>query len=151
MKRVRIQSERFDAGHELTPLTQSGAGAVASFTGIARADLRDDVAVVAIELEHYPAMTLSSLERLVAEAEARWDLTDAMIIHRVGRIEVGEEIVLVATSSSHRKNALEACTFLIDRLKTDTPFWKKEYYADGRAIWVDAKESDEAAARHWLS
>lgn len=151
MRLVHIRNERFDAGQELAPLMQLGVGAVASFTGIARADLCNDVAVVAIELEHYPAMTHLTLEQLVADAEARWGLTGAMVIHRVGRIEVGEEIVLVATASSHRKNALEACAFLIDRLKTDAPFWKKEYYADGHVIWVDAKESDEAAARHWLS
>ncbi len=141
---VRVQQEPFDVGAELAPLAQLGGGAVASFTGIARAD--GDVR--AIELEHYPAMTAAALDALVGEARARWELLGCVLIHRVGIIKVGEGIVLVGTVSPHRAAALEACTFLIDRLKTDAPFWKKEHRAGG-AAWVEAKASDDAAGARW--
>jgi molybdopterin synthase catalytic subunit len=142
---VRVQRGPFDAGAELAPLADLGGGAVASFTGIARADNE----VTAIELEHYPAMTQAVLQSLVDTAFSRWDLIGCVLIHRVGRINVGEGIVLVGTASPHRAAALEACTYLIDRLKTDAPFWKKEHHADGRADWVDAKNSDGEAADRW--
>lgn len=145
MKVVRVTVESFDGCAELAPLAKLGGGAVASFTGI----VRDDNGVTAIELEHYPAMTEASLNRLVAEASARWSLLGAVLIHRAGIIKVGEPIVLVGTAASHRAEALEACAFLIDRLKTDAPFWKKEHRANGTAIWVDAKHSDEQSADRW--
>ena len=145
MNIIRIQTERFDSGIELAPLAGLGGGAVASFNGIAR----KDGDVTAIELEHFPAMTQAVLEKLVSEASRRWELLGCVLIHRVGRIKVGEEIVLVGTAADHRAAALEACSFLIDRLKSDAPFWKKEHRADGSADWVEAKASDDARAERW--
>lgn len=145
MKVVRVTSVAFDSNVELAPLAKLGGGAVASFTGIAR----DDNGVTAIELEHYPAMTEASLNALVEEAFARWSLLGAVLIHRVGVIAVGEPIVLVGTAASHRAEALESCAFLIDRLKTDAPFWKKEHRVDGTADWVEAKASDDDRASRW--
>jgi molybdopterin synthase catalytic subunit len=145
MKAVRISSDPIDSAVELAPLALLGGGALASFTGITR----DDDGVTAIELEHYPAMTEASLAALVDEAITRWSLLGAVLIHRVGMITVGEPIVLVGTAASHRAEALEACAFLIDRLKTDAPFWKKEHRSDGSASWVDAKTSDDARADKW--
>lgn len=145
MKVVRVSEAAIDSAVELAPLNGLGGGAVASFTGIAR----KDGDVIAIELEHFPGMTESSLGALVDEAVARWSLLGAVLIHRVGRIAVGEPIVLVGTAASHRAEALDACGFLIDRLKTGAPFWKKEYRSDGTSAWVDAKASDEARMRRW--
>lgn len=144
MMEARVQTEPFDAGAVLAALEGQGVGAVASFTGI----VRGDDGVTAIELEHYPAMTEASLNALAEEAQRRWSLSGCTIIHRVGRMEVGEPIVIVATASAHRAAALEACTFLIDRLKTDAPFWKKEFRG-AEAEWVEAKASDEARASKW--
>jgi molybdopterin synthase catalytic subunit len=145
---VRVQYEAFDPGAELAPLTKLGAGAVASFTGIARDDVSEQGCVTAIELEHYPAMTQKALEALVTQAHDRWQLLGCVLIHRVGVINVGEGIVLVGTASPHRAAALEACMFLIDRLKTEAPFWKKEYRTEG-ANWVEAKHSDSIAGQRW--
>jgi molybdopterin synthase catalytic subunit len=145
MIRVEVTAEAFDGAAALASLAQLGGGAVASFTGIAR----DDGGVTAIELEHYPAMTKASLAALVDEAATRWSLLGCVVIHRVGRIMVGDAIVLVGTAASHRAEALDACAFLIDRLKTDAPFWKKEHYADGSTNWVESKASDDARASHW--
>lgn len=145
MKIVRISRDAINGTAEFAPLMTLGGGAVASFTGIAR----DDNGVTAIELEHYPAMTEASLNALVDGAVARWSLLGAVLIHRVGIIKVGESIVLVGTAASHRAEALEACAFLIDRLKTDAPFWKKEHRVDGSATWVEAKTSDDARAEKW--
>jgi molybdopterin synthase catalytic subunit len=145
MKVVKVSIEAIDGAAELAPLAKLGGGAVASFTGIAR----DDGGVTAIELEHYLAMTEASLAALADEATARWSLLGMVLVHRVGKIAVGEPIVLVGTAASHRAEALEACAFLIDRLKTDAPFWKKEHRADGSATWVDAKASDNSRAANW--
>lgn len=145
MTHVEITDAPFDGAAALAPLAALGGGAVASFTGIAR----DDGGVTAIELEHYPAMTKASLGALVNEAVARWSLLGCVLIHRVGVVTVGEAIVLVGTAASHRAEALDACAYLIDRLKTDAPFWKKEHRRDGSAVWVDAKNSDEARADQW--
>ena len=110
--------------------------------------MRSDDGVTAIELEHYPAMTYASLRAVAAEALSRWNLSGAIIVHRVGKMAVGEPIVFVAAASAHRAGALVACAFLIDRLKTDVPFWKKEFRgADAR--WVEAKASDDARAADW--
>jgi molybdopterin synthase catalytic subunit len=141
---VRVQTEAFDTAAVLAALELEGVGAVASFTGL----VRGDDGVTAIELEHYPAMTGASLRALAEEAHGRWQLSGFALIHRVGRMTVGEPIVLVATASPHRAAALEACAFLIDRLKTDAPFWKKEYRG-GQAEWVEAKASDDARAAEW--
>jgi molybdopterin synthase catalytic subunit len=145
MKVVKISSGVFEGSAELASLAALGGGAVASFTGIAR----DDGGVVAIELEHYPAMTEASLSALMDQAFERWSLLGGVLVHRVGRIAVGESIVLVGTAASHRAEALEACAFLIDRLKTDAPFWKKEHRADGSSGWVEAKASDDARGERW--
>jgi molybdopterin synthase catalytic subunit len=145
MIRVEVTESAIDGATALADLAQLGGGAVASFTGIAR----DDGGVTAIELEHYPAMTQASLLELVDEARTRWSLLGCALIHRIGRINVGEPIVFVGTAASHRAEALEACAFLIDRLKIDAPFWKKEHRADGSSAWVDAKASDDARADTW--
>jgi len=142
---IRIQTETIDVSTQLTRLENLDGGAVASFTGIARKDGN----VMAIELEHFPGMTETILQQLTQQATERWKLLGATIIHRVGRIEVGEAIVFVAAASNHRAEALEACSYLIDRLKTDAPFWKKEHRADGSADWVEAKASDDTRADKW--
>lgn len=145
MKQVSVQSADFDAGAALDALGREGAGAVASFVGL----VRGDGGLSAMTLEHYPAMTQTALDSLADEAASRWPLSGFIVIHRVGRLVPGDRIVLVATASAHRAAALEACTFLIDRLKTDAPFWKKEEFDDGTTRWVDARESDTAAATRW--
>ena len=141
---VRIQAEVFDSAALLASLEADGVGAISSFTGL----VRSDDGVTAIELEHYPAMTEASLRAVAVEALSRWNLSGAIIIHRVGKMAVGEPIVFVAAASAHRAEALAACAFLIDRLKTDAPFWKKEYRGD-QAQWVEAKASDDARAANW--
>jgi molybdopterin synthase catalytic subunit len=145
MKRVLISDEPISTEVALAGLSDLGGGAVSSFTGISR----DDGGVTAIELEHYPGMTESSLMRLIDEAFARWALLGAAIVHRIGRVAVGEPVVVVGAASRHRADALEATAFLIDRLKTDAPFWKKEHYADGTSVWVDAKTSDDDRSSRW--
>ncbi len=145
MKRVLISGEPISTEVALAGLSDLGGGAVSSFTGISR----DDGGVSAIELEHYPGMTESSLMRLIDEAFARWTLLGAAIVHRIGRVAVGEPVVVVGAASRHRADALEATAFLIDRLKTDAPFWKKEHYADGTSVWVDAKSSDDERSSRW--
>jgi molybdopterin synthase catalytic subunit len=144
MTRVSVQTGPFDPGSEAEALERLGAGAIATFTGL----VRNDDGVDALTLEHYPGMTEAALEALLAEAEARWSLAGARIVHRVGRLDIGARIVFVGTASAHRKDALEACAFLIDRLKTDAPFWKKEDRA-GAESWVAARETDEDAAARW--
>lgn len=145
MKRVLISGEPISTEVALAGLSDLGGGAVSSFTGISR----DDGGVTAIELEHYPGMTESSLMRLIDEAFGRWALLGAAIVHRIGRVAVGEPVVVVGAASRHRADALEATAFLIDRLKTDAPFWKKEHYADGTSVWVDAKSSDDDRSSRW--
>ncbi|HMT44850.1 MAG TPA: molybdenum cofactor biosynthesis protein MoaE [Chakrabartia sp.] len=141
---IRVQTDDFDPGAEIVALEAGGAGAVASFTGL----VRTDDGVTALTLDHYPGMTERALEALAAEARARWPLSALTLIHRVGRLESGARIVFVGTASAHRAAALEACAFLIDRLKTDAPFWKREHLA-GEDRWVEAKGSDDAAAEKW--
>jgi molybdopterin synthase catalytic subunit len=146
---IRIDTAAIDTAKELAPLSALGGGAVASFTGIARTDANAAGCVTAIELEHYPAMTSAALQTLAQDAQARWPLLGCVIIHRVGIVPVGDAIVLVGAASSHRAAALDATAFLIDRLKTDAPFWKKEHRTDGSAIWAEAKDGDNAAASRW--
>ena len=141
---VRVQPEDFDGGAELAALEGKGGGAVASFTGIVRAD----DGVEAMTLEHYPGMTEKALTMLAEQATARWPLCGVTVLHRVGTLRAGDRIVFVGTASDHRAAALEACAFLIDRLKTDAPFWKKEHRRDGDS-WVEARATDDAAARSW--
>jgi molybdopterin synthase catalytic subunit len=142
---VRVGPADFDAAAELAALEATGAGGIASFTGV----VRGDGGLVELRLDHYPGMTERSLEALAADAMARWPLLGVTVIHRVGPLVPGDRIVFVAAASRHRAAALEACAFLIDRLKTDAPFWKHERFADGRAAWVEARESDDAAAERW--
>lgn len=141
---VRVQREDFDLGAEAAAL-EAGAGAVVTFTGIVR-----DGDVAAMTLEHYPGMTEAALAEIEAEAQARWPLSGVTIIHRVGRLLPGERIMMVAAASAHRQAAFEAAEFLMDYLKTRAPFWKKEETGGG-ARWVDARETDESAARRWAS
>ena len=147
MARIAVQDAEFDVAAETALLTQgrTDIGAVASFIGICRAD--DGLA--AMVLEHYPAMTERAMQKIAAEAEARWLLTGCTLIHRVGRLEPGAPIVLVLTASGHRAAALESCAFLMDWLKTKAPFWKREEFTAGHARWVEARAEDEAAATRW--
>lgn len=144
MIRVRVQPEDFDSGAELGALEALGGGGVASFIGV----VRGGGDLVAMTLDHYPGMTQNALEALAGEAVARWSLLGVTLIHRVGRLDTGARIVLVATAAAHRHAALEACAFLIDRLKTDAPFWKKEHRASGDR-WVEARANDDTAASRW--
>jgi molybdopterin synthase catalytic subunit len=147
---IRVQAAHFDPGLELAVLHGiAGIGAVASFTGIARPDVNEAGAVIALELEHYPAMTDAALQQLAQAATERWELAACTLIHRVGMIHAGEAIVFVGTASAHRAGALAACEYLIDRLKSDVPFWKKEYRSNGETHWVEAKASDTDRAAGW--
>lgn len=145
MIRVEILEAPFDLAREVELIASAGVGAVATFSGY----VRGDDGIVAIELEHYPAMTGRVLTELAEYATRRWNLSGCTVLHRIGRLDVGEAIVLVAVASSHRAEALEACSYLIDRLKTDAPFWKKEIRHDGRADWVAAKLSDLDRSANW--
>ncbi len=149
---VRVQEADFDPGAELEALAQGRAdiGAVASFTGLCRADRRAEGApIAAMELEHYPGMTEKALAQIEAEAAERWPIAASVIIHRFGRIAPGERIVFVAVASAHRAAAFEAAAFIMDYLKTKAPFWKRELDAAGAGSWVDARASDDAAAERW--
>jgi molybdopterin synthase catalytic subunit len=145
MKRVSVQAEDFDPATAQSALEGLHPGAISSFTGL----VRNDGGIIAMTLEHYAAMTHAALTALADEASTRWPLQGVVIIHRYGRLVPGDRIVHIATASPHRAAAMDACAFLIDRLKTDAPFWKKEERADGSAAWVQAKGSDDAAAERW--
>lgn len=146
---LSVQHAPFDAGAEITRLSgDPTVGALASFVGIVR-DYGDKQNVAALELEHYPGMTEKALWAILEQARQRWPLSGARVIHRVGRLELGEPIVLVVTAAGHRRDAFAACEFLMDYLKTRAPFWKKEITRDGVAHWVDAKASDDSAAARW--
>jgi molybdopterin synthase catalytic subunit len=151
MNEVRVQAGDFDLGAELARLRAGDArvGAVVSFLGTVR-DMNDGAEVAAMELEHYPGMTERALEDIVEQARARWPLFSALVIHRVGPLLPLDQIVLVACSAAHRGDAFAACEFIIDYLKTDAPFWKKEQTPDG-ARWVDARVTDDAAKTKWAS
>ncbi len=146
---VRVQHEDFDAGAEIDRLRASNPkiGAVASFIGIVR-DLNEGASVGSITLEHYPGMTEKSLSAIAEQARMRWDLFDVLIVHRVGTLAPSDQIVLVVTTSSHRGDAFAACQFVMDYLKTEAPFWKKEVTGDG-ARWVDARDTDALARERW--
>lgn len=147
MPRILVQEAPFDVAAEMARLTASrdDIGALASFTGICRAD--DGLA--AMVLEHYPAMTERALTRIAEDAMQRWPLTGCTIIHRVGRLTPGDPIVLVLAASAHRAAALEACAFLMDWLKTKAPFWKREEPREGAPRWVEARAEDDEAAARW--
>ncbi|MBU2994134.1 molybdenum cofactor biosynthesis protein MoaE [Octadecabacter sp. 1_MG-2023] len=144
---IRVQDIPFDAGAELNSFSDrvAGAGAVVSFTGLVR-DVSGGLSVM--EIEHYPVMTEKALGKIRDDAMARWNLADALVIHRYGRLEAGEVIMMVATASRHRKHAFEAAEFLMDYLKSRAPFWKKEVTEDG-AEWVASKDDDEDALKRW--
>jgi molybdopterin synthase catalytic subunit len=146
---VRVQTQPFDINAEIDQLRGSDGrvGALACFVGLVR-DFNDDRAVNALTLEHYPGMTEKALAGLVEEAKARWDILDALVIHRVGTLQPRDPIVLVAVSSAHRGTAFSACEYLMDALKTSAPFWKKEATPEGER-WVEARASDDEAAERW--
>jgi len=146
---VRIQTEDFDLSAEVRHLRAGDrrVGAVATFVGTVR-DQNDGATVSAMTLEHYPGMTEKSLEEIIQKAKARWDIFDVLIIHRVGSLDVEDQIVLVAVTSAHRGEAFAACEFVMDYLKTLAPFWKKEDTSQG-AKWVDARLSDDQALKKW--
>jgi len=146
---IRVQTEDFDLGAEVALLRAGNAqvGAVATFVGTVR-EVNEGAGVSMMELEHYPGMTEKALEDIVAKARARWPIFDATVIHRVGPLQPLDQIVLVAVTSSHRGAAFAACEFIMDYLKTEAPFWKKEHTPDG-VRWVDARVSDDAALARW--
>jgi len=146
---IRIQAEPFDASAETGLLTKGRGdiGAVVAFTGLCR---DEGGRLTALELEHYPGMAEAEIGRIAAQAESRWPLLGLTVIHRFGRIAPGEEIVLVLAASAHRQAAFEAASFLMDYLKTQAPFWKREHLKDGTVgAWVEAKEADDRATQRW--
>ena len=158
--RVRIQAEDFDVGIEVDALRAPDVGAVAAFVGTVRErsmfaplvpgpvdDTRNETS--ALELEHYPGMTERAIEAMIDAAAARFDIQAARVVHRIGMLAPCDKIVLVVVSAAHRGAAFAACEFLMDYLKTQAPFWKKEHRPDGRAEWVDARVSDDAALQRW--
>lgn len=147
---VRVQREDFDIATEVRALTagDTDIGAVVTFTGTVRGEAKGRP-IVSMTLEHYPGMTEAELERVEAEARARWPLAASLIIHRYGELEPGDNIVLVVTASRHRHAAFEAAEFLMDYLKTSAPFWKKETDSAGKGDWVDARDADDAAMARW--
>ncbi len=146
---VRVQTEDFDIGREIAALRAGnpGIGAIATFTGLVR-DLNDGEQVSEMTLEHYPGMTEKALAAIVDEAKQRWDIIDALVVHRVGRLRPLDQIVLVVVTGAHRGEVFAACEFVMDYLKTRAPFWKKEQTPSG-GRWVDARETDDAAAQRW--
>jgi len=146
---VRIQHEDFDAGAEMAALRRGNpkVGAVASFIGVVR-DLNDGETVAGMTLEHYPGMTERAIQMIIDQARVRWRIFDVLVIHRVGALAPLDQIVLVVVTSAHRGEAFAACEFLMDYLKTQAPFWKKERLTEGTR-WVQARTSDEAAAARW--
>lgn len=146
---VRVQQDDFDVSAELALLRQQShaVGALASFVGVVR-DNNENLQVATMELEHYPGMTESSIGQIVQEAFQRWPLIGARVIHRIGKLAPGDQIVLVAVSGPHRGEAFAACEFIMDYLKTKAPFWKKELTPEGER-WVDARVSDQSSAERW--
>ena len=147
--KISIQPGDFDAGREMAAVRAGNpkVGAVASFIGVVR-DVNEGAGVATMTLEHYPGMTEKALQKIVDEAKGRWEVLDCTVIHRVGKLAPTDQIVFVAVASSHRGDAFAACEFIMDYLKTRAPFWKKEETQDG-ARWVEAKDSDDAAAGRW--
>ncbi|KPK20012.1 MAG: molybdenum cofactor biosynthesis protein MoaE [Betaproteobacteria bacterium SG8_41] len=146
---VRIQTADFDVSAEIAGLRRGNAkiGAVASFVGVVR-DVNDGDPVAEMTLEHYPGMTEHSIEEIIAQARGRWQVIDALVVHRIGTLRPADQIVLVVVTSGHRGDAFAACEFIMDYLKTRAPFWKKESTAKGER-WVDARASDDVAAERW--
>jgi len=145
---VRVQREDFDVGAEVDRLTDghTDVGAVVTFTGKVRGE---DGKIASLTLEHYPGMTEAELNRIEDEAHERWPLQGTTIVHRIGELAAGDNVVLVIAASAHRQAAFEAASFLMDYLKTKAPFWKKQTASSGEEAWVEARDSDESAARRW--
>lgn len=148
--KISVQTEDFDLAGEILALRQGDAsiGAIASFVGLVR-DTNDGSGVASLTLEHYPAMTQKALNGIVEQASRRWQVLGCTVIHRVGELKPTDQIVLVVVGSGHRGDAFQACEFIMDHLKTEAPFWKKERTPAGER-WVDARESDDSARRRWL-
>jgi molybdopterin synthase catalytic subunit len=144
MIRILVTDAAIDVATEMGSLERAGGGAIATFTGL----VRDDGGVEELLLEHYPGATEAALEKLVGEAADRWSLAAATVVHRVGAMKPGERIVFVGTAAAHRAAALDACAFLIDRLKTDAPFWKRETRGTC-AQWLEQRDGDHHAAKRW--
>ena len=146
---VKIQTADFDVSAEIAALRRDNpkVGAVASFVGVVR-DVNDGGAVAGMTLEHYPGMTEKAIEEIVVQAKGRWDVLDALVIHRVGTLKPADQIVLVVVTSGHRGDAFAACEFIMDYLKTRAPFWKKEQ-GDAGSRWVEARATDDIAAGRW--
>jgi molybdopterin synthase catalytic subunit len=146
---VRIQTADFDVGAEIAALRRGNpkVGAVASFVGVVR-DVNDGGTVSEMTLEHYPGMTEKAIGEIISQARGRWDVLDALVIHRVGKLAPTDQIVLVVVTSAHRGDAFAACEFIMDYLKTRAPFWKKEQ-AGGASRWVEARATDEVAVERW--
>jgi molybdopterin synthase catalytic subunit len=155
MARIKVQTDDFDTGAELAALTagRTDIGGIGCFVGTVRDHPGPETAaarrVAAMTLEHYPGMTERAIARITDEAERRWALLGCTVIHRVGRLGAGDNIVLVLAAAAHRQPALEATAFLIDWLKTKAPFWKREEFIDGSGTWVEAKAADDEAASRW--
>jgi molybdopterin synthase catalytic subunit len=152
MAHIKVQIEDFDVGAEIAALTagRSDIGGIGCFVGTVRADAKcSDSKVTGMTLEHYPGMTERAIGKIADQAAERWPLLGCTIIHRVGPLRAGENIVLVIAASAHRQAALDATAFLIDWLKTKAPFWKREDFANGDGAWVDAREEDDTAASRW--
>ncbi len=145
--KVIIQEADFDISQELNLLKNSNTGAIVSFVGCVR-DNNPNQSIVSLTLEHYPGMTQKTIVAIVKQAHSRWDINQTTVIHRVGTLAVNENIVLVACSSAHRSEAFLACEFIMDFLKTDAPFWKKETTSTD-SYWVDAKENDNQVKNNW--
>ena len=146
--KILVQREDFDAGAEIRAVAgDPKIGAVASFIGLVR-DVNDGSAVVTMTLEHYPGMTEKAIGKILLEAQARWEVLDCTVIHRIGELKPGDQIVLVVVASGHRGDAFAACEFIMDYLKTQAPFWKKEDTTGG-ARWVEARSEDDQAAERW--
>lgn len=149
MAEISIQQADFDAGVEIAHLraTDNSIGAVASFVGVV-SDYNENMAVNSLTLEHYPGMTEKNIAAIIADAKQRWPLVAVKVIHRIGELQRGHQIVFVGVASRHRSAAFSACEFIMDFLKTQAPFWKKEKTANGER-WVDARVSDETALGRW--
>lgn len=153
MALIKVQTEDFDVGAEIAALTagRPDIGGIGCFIGTVRDNAPGAAQpVTGMTLEHYPGMTERAITRIVDDAERRWPLKGVTVIHRVGKLRTGDNIVLVIAASAHRQAALDATAFLIDWLKTKAPFWKREDFANGEGAWVDAREEDDAAAAKWL-
>ena len=147
---IYIQKEDFDISSLIQELKKksNSVGAIASFVGLMR-DINDGKTIQSMTLEHYPEMTQKTLEDICIKAKEKWTIIDLVVAHRYGPININDNIVFVGVASQHRKDAFEACEFIMDFLKTNATFWKKEHHADGKSSWVDSRKSDDDALNRW--